>query len=246
MVVIDNASEAYAADENSRPLVRQFMGRFRQAGNAGDCAVVVIAHVNRVSASGNGGDENYSGSTQWHNSARSRIFMRKDEKLYGAGIIKHEKLNTGPKLPKPIQFEFKDGALSFDVKSIEKREASDDDRERRALFPSYSGRCSDRRRTARKSRAGTSGPNNVNKCLGDMPSYPSRMKKQAIKKIVPSAMNLMESESLIKEETRKSDQRKEVKFWELTDAGRAAALRVIEGGDMLIAEDEETGPSPAF
>ena len=69
MVVIDNASEAYAADENSRPLVRQFMGRFRQAANAGDCAVVIIAHVNRMSAKGDGGNENYSGSTQWHNSA---------------------------------------------------------------------------------------------------------------------------------------------------------------------------------
>ena len=239
MVVIDNASEAYAANESDRPLVRQFMGKLRQAGRAGDCAVVVIAHVNRMSAAGNGGDENYSGSTQWHNSARSRIFMRKDENLKGAGVIKHEKLNTGPKLPTPIQFEFKNGALSFDVKAIASREASDDDKARRALFPDLLKTLLWAEANGKLIRSSTSGPSNVSKCLSEIPGYPSKMKKGQLKKDVPAALNLMEAEKLICQDTRKNENRKEVNFWALTDAGRAVAIRVQEGGDISGVDDSD-------
>ena len=60
MVVIDNASEAFAGNENDRAQVASFYAPLRAAAGEGDCAVVIIAHVNRVSAKGDGGNENYS------------------------------------------------------------------------------------------------------------------------------------------------------------------------------------------
>ncbi|MDL9997253.1 AAA family ATPase [Variovorax sp. J22P240] len=73
IVVIDNASDTYAANEISRPAVRAFIRSLRHllpSRHTG--AVLLLAHVNRAASVSNTAGQQWSGSTQWHNSVRSR------------------------------------------------------------------------------------------------------------------------------------------------------------------------------
>jgi RecA-family ATPase len=97
LVVIDNASDAFGGDEIVRRQVRAFIRSLNDIAKESDAAVVLLAHVNKTSArngSGFGGDsEGYSGSTAWHNSTRSRLFLsrNKDDTL----SLEHQKNNLG-------------------------------------------------------------------------------------------------------------------------------------------------------
>lgn len=72
VLIFDNASDAIDANENDRAKVRQFMSCLKQLASA----VLLLAHVDAVSSMADPGEaKGYSGSTAWHNSARSRWFM---------------------------------------------------------------------------------------------------------------------------------------------------------------------------
>jgi hypothetical protein len=72
LVIIDNASDAFDANENSRRIVRGFVRGMLQKQLADDgCAVLLIAHVPKAKPGFK--VESYSGSTAWHNSARARL-----------------------------------------------------------------------------------------------------------------------------------------------------------------------------
>lgn len=97
MVVIDNASDAYAANENERRMVREFVHWLAESVRAHNGAVLLLAHVDKATAKFGGNGNSYSGSTAWHNSARSRLALVEDE-------LRQEKLNVGRKHDAPIQF----------------------------------------------------------------------------------------------------------------------------------------------
>jgi RecA-family ATPase len=78
LIVIDNASDAYAGCENSRSQVRTFMRSLARLARNLDAAVVLLAHLAKIEARSKGVGENYSGSTQWHNSSRSRLSLIPD------------------------------------------------------------------------------------------------------------------------------------------------------------------------
>ena len=106
LVVIDNASDAYAADENTRTMVRSFLRSLKQIAKASSGGVVLLSHVNRETAKGSFNDrEGYSGNTAWHNSARSRLFLKK-EKQSGLLTLDQEKSNHGKSLAEPIALEW--------------------------------------------------------------------------------------------------------------------------------------------
>ena len=72
VLIFDNASDAIDANENDRAKVRQFMSALKRLASA----VLLLAHVDAVSSMADLADaKGYSGSTAWHNSARSRWFM---------------------------------------------------------------------------------------------------------------------------------------------------------------------------
>lgn len=72
VLIFDNASDAMDANENDRAKVRQFMSALKQMAPA----VLLLAHVDAVSSMADPSEaKGYSGSTGWHNSARSRWFM---------------------------------------------------------------------------------------------------------------------------------------------------------------------------
>lgn len=108
LVVIDNASDAFDGDEIKRAEVRAFVRALRARIARPSRAVLLLAHINKGSAiSGKGaGTEDYSGSTAWHNSVRSRL------SLNPAGIdtptVDHMKANHGPKAS-PVRLEWRDG-----------------------------------------------------------------------------------------------------------------------------------------
>lgn len=106
LVIIDNASDTYDANENARPQVRAFLRAL--ATLSPGAAVLLLAHVDKATARAGGGPDAYSGSTAWSNSSRSRLFLGKDES--GRVVLDHQKSNYGP-LAKPIYIEFRDGGV---------------------------------------------------------------------------------------------------------------------------------------
>lgn len=110
LVVVDNASDAFGGDEIQRRQVRSFMRALGMVARKANCAVVLLAHVDKATIRNkkSEGDEGYSGSTAWHNSARSRLFMSRggDGKL----TLEHQKSNFG-KRRDPITLEWPEGGL---------------------------------------------------------------------------------------------------------------------------------------
>jgi len=102
LVVVDNASDAFGGDEIQRRQVRAFIRSLANLARLTDCGVLLLAHVNRTTSTARKaeGGEGYSGSTAWHNSARSRLFMTRVDD-YGPVTLEHQKSNLG-KLQKPI------------------------------------------------------------------------------------------------------------------------------------------------
>lgn len=129
LIIIDNASDAFGGNENDRQAVRTFMaamGRIARETNAG---VVVLAHVDKVAARTGANGNTYSGSTAWHNSARSRVAIVKDEKQEGCVNVVHEKNNLG-KLAKPITLKWNDHGVLVPLSAMDwKNERAPDDAE---------------------------------------------------------------------------------------------------------------------
>lgn len=92
LIIVDNISDIFGADEINRRQVRGFMRSMAEIAKHVDCAVVLLAHVAKVTSRKDTHGESYSGSTAWHNSARSRLFLSRER-----GLIKllHEKSTHG-------------------------------------------------------------------------------------------------------------------------------------------------------
>jgi putative DNA primase/helicase len=110
LVVVDNASDAFGGDEIQRRQVRAFMRALATVARLTDCAVILLAHVDKNTSRNKKaeGGEGYSGSTAWHNSARSRLFMTRAED--GTLTLEHQKSNLG-KLREPLTLTWPDGGL---------------------------------------------------------------------------------------------------------------------------------------
>ena len=94
LVLIDNASDGFGGDEIKRRQVRAFIRSLAAIAKAEDAAMLLLAHVDKsTSKKLNQDGEGYSGSTAWHNSVRSRLFM---ERVSDGGLrIAHQKANLG-------------------------------------------------------------------------------------------------------------------------------------------------------
>jgi hypothetical protein len=89
LVIVDNASDCFGANENNRQQVRGFMKGLAQMARNLDAAVLLLAHVAKFEVRAKGGStETYSGSSQWHNSARSRLALIADGQRVE---LRHEK-----------------------------------------------------------------------------------------------------------------------------------------------------------
>ena len=95
LIVIDNASDAFDGDENNRRQVRAFIRMLAQVAQEEGAAVLLLAHIDKNAAKNGSQGNSYSGSTAWHNSARSRLALVPSK----CGVeLRHEKLNIGRKV----------------------------------------------------------------------------------------------------------------------------------------------------
>jgi RecA-family ATPase len=72
-ISLDTCADIFAGNESDRTQVRQFVGLLRSLAIQGNSAVTVLAHPSLTGISTGTG---LSGSTAWHNSVRSRMYMR--------------------------------------------------------------------------------------------------------------------------------------------------------------------------
>lgn len=94
LIVVDNASDGYAANSNDPMMVRAFMRRMlgRVARDTG-AGVLLLAHIDKDAARHGSRGNAYIGTTAWHNSARSRLALLATD---GRGLeLVHEKTNFG-------------------------------------------------------------------------------------------------------------------------------------------------------
>jgi hypothetical protein len=104
LIVIDNASEAADFDEINRRFVRAFMRMLKRIARDADAAVLLLAHVDKQAATRGRHGNTFSGSTAWHNSARSRLALIETN---GALELVHEKANLSAKAV-PMRLRFVD------------------------------------------------------------------------------------------------------------------------------------------
>jgi KaiC/GvpD/RAD55 family RecA-like ATPase len=125
-ILIDNASDCFAGNENSRSQVRDFMRALGKLARDYGIAVVLLLHIAKMEArNGAKGGESYSGSTAWHNSARSRLALLKED---GRIELRHEKCNVA-KCAEPIPLRWSDAGLLMPVQAGSPAETAEIDRD---------------------------------------------------------------------------------------------------------------------
>lgn len=98
VLVLDTLADLFPGNENDRGQARQFIGLLRGLAIRHSCAVVLLAHP---SLSGIQSGTGMSGSTGWHNSVRSRLYLRRviqgdEEPNPDARVLETMKANYGP------------------------------------------------------------------------------------------------------------------------------------------------------
>lgn len=95
LVVVDSLHDVFAGNENSRLQARQFIGLLRTIATETRGAVLLNAHP---SLSGRNTGTGEAGSTAWHNSVRSRLYLTQpDDTEPDARVLKGMKANYGPR-----------------------------------------------------------------------------------------------------------------------------------------------------
>ena len=116
LLIVDNASDTFDAPEIQRALVRGFMRSLARIAQARGGAVLLLAHVDKATARGNAtGSDSYSGSTAWHNSARSRIALTRTAD--GGLKLEHQKHNLG-RLREPLELVWPEHGLPGELASV--------------------------------------------------------------------------------------------------------------------------------
>jgi hypothetical protein len=110
LVIVDNASDAYGGDEIQRRQVRAFIRALVMVIKPTNAGCLLLAHVDKNTSKARKaeGGEGYSGSTAWHNSARSRLFLTRGED--DLLTIEHQKSNLG-RMREPIKLEWAEDGL---------------------------------------------------------------------------------------------------------------------------------------
>ena len=128
VIVIDNASDAFGGNENDRQAVRAFMGALKRLARENNAGVILLAHIDKASAKAGAAGNTYSGSTAWHNSARSRVAIVNDKGVEGAPDtvrLLHEKNQFG-KLAEPVALKWNDHGVLMPLTGLDRQSRSID------------------------------------------------------------------------------------------------------------------------
>lgn len=233
-VIIDNASDVFADNENDRTAVRGFMRCLNTIAHGTGAGMLLLAHVDKASVrAGAGLDSNstFSGSTAWNNSARSRWAMVRED---NAIVVRHEKCNLGP-LQEEIRLEFDTGAKvfkRFGTSPGNKAAATVMRNQHRAVLLRLIGRAADS--GVNLSLKVNAASTNIYNVLKDDVDFPPRMDRKTFFGIVRE----LENEQLIGEENYKKSNRMPGQRVVLTDAGRTR-VALGSGAPPAWAQREE-------
>jgi len=212
VLIVDNASDAFDASEIDRARVRAFMRSLTRIAQEHGGAVLLLAHVDKGTSRGDrqGGTESYSGSTAWHNSARSRLYLSRD-KDGGALLLEHQKANLG-RQAEPLRLSWPEGGVPQVDQPlggfVQHIADGTDTKALLKLIHEFYGR-SEFIATDPRSRY------HVVKVLGGEPTYPKRRKPADVFKLLRDG----ERRNLIRRETYRDRYRRDAERWQLTPAG---------------------------
>jgi RecA-family ATPase len=227
VLIVDNASDTFDANEIERARVRQYMRALGNIAKHRAGAVLLLAHVDKqTSKAGKAANgEGYSGSTAWHNSARSRLFVERVED--GRLVIEHQKSNLGA-LHKPLKLEWLPNQLpevehptSSVVENIQRR---NDLKAVLKLLHEYTER-------GESVSTGITSRTHAGKLFRREPSFPKMSDHELF-----DLLRRAEREKLLAREEYKALDRHMRERWSLTDAGlvyigaATSVPRVDEGG----------------
>lgn len=210
VLIVDNASDAFDASEIDRAKVRGFMRALARIAQERMGAVMLLAHVDKGTSRGErSGSEGYSGSTAWHNSARSRLFLSrdKDDRL----VLEHQKANFS-RQAEPLHLIWPEGGLPHVDQPmggfVQHIADGTDTKALLKLIHEFYER-GEYIATDNRSRY------HAVKVLGGESTYPKRRKPADVFKLLRDA----ERRELIRREVYKDRNRKEHERWQLTIAG---------------------------
>ncbi|WP_051249434.1 AAA family ATPase [Inquilinus limosus] len=118
LIVIDNAAQTFAGNENSRAETTQFVNMLARLCEPSGAAVILLAHPAKA------GDSEYSGSTAWDAAVRSRLFLDRpkadadDEVDPDARVLRRAKANYG-RVGEEILMRWQSGAFQPVLASLE-------------------------------------------------------------------------------------------------------------------------------
>lgn len=209
LVIIDNASDAYDGDENSRRQVRRFLSWLRNLVKPHHGALLLLAHVDKNTAKYGGASNSYSGSTAWHNSARSRLVIANDQ-------LVQEKLNVGRALATPIDLEWVNGLpMPLQAGVLAARLQTQDDSAVLQAIQSALG-------AGKTINAAPSGSNTPWHCLQHEHTLPPELRETTGKKRVQAAISRLAAAGTIRPEPYKTQGRREGTRWVLATPGASA------------------------
>jgi RecA-family ATPase len=130
ITIIASSADVFAGNEIDRSQVQQFISLLTKLAVAADGAVILISHP---SLSGISTDSGISGSTAWHNSVRSRMYLKgirqeRDEPTTDRRIIEFRKNNYGP-VSEQIVIHYQSGLFLPDETTTVDRAARDQEAE---------------------------------------------------------------------------------------------------------------------
>ncbi|TAN11545.1 MAG: hypothetical protein EPN34_07030 [Burkholderiaceae bacterium] len=210
LVVVDNASDAYGADEIQRRQVRAFIRTLTDIAKENAAAVLLLAHVDKNTSKQRKaeGGEGYSGSTAWNNSVRSRLFMTRDES--GTLTLEHQKSNFGP-MREPLALEWPQNELPQVLESLSPVvQGISDKNDTRALLKLIH-EFSERGEWV---SSGTTGTANAAHLLGKEPSYPRRKPAETF-----TLLRNAERSGYVQRTEHRTKQRRFREVWQLTPEG---------------------------
>jgi hypothetical protein len=226
LLIFDNASDALDANENDRASVRQFMSALRTVAPT----VLLLSHVDAASSMASGRDptKGYSGSTAWHNSARSRWFLTKDAD--GTLSLTQPKVNYA-RAGSQVLWAWDDEQGVFTVTGSYAQAPSGE-----AYRPQLLALLAEALDNGQTISPHANANNNAAKVIMSMSGFPTRLGKAELRKETEAWQRL----GLVNVESYRTSGRRLAKRLALTRAGRAMAVGEAspEPRNILSSEDE--------
>ena len=104
LICIASAADVFAGDEIDRLQVRQFINMLARVASVADSGLILIGHPSLTGINSGSG---LSGSTAWHNSVRSRMYLRNKPDSDARDLECHKNQYGAP--TQTIEVEWHDG-----------------------------------------------------------------------------------------------------------------------------------------